>query len=131
MRPLPSTNPRRRNRRQTSTLPAPGAEATWPIPAPPAHLNTEAAQLWDVLWRSPVAANWLADVDGFAVARVCAMQAEVASGDPAGAKRLAELRHLSEALGLTPVARRRLGWNTTTGPDQALAEVVLLSELEN
>jgi hypothetical protein len=77
-------------------------------PPPLASVSTETRVWWKTIWASPMAAVWL-DADVPALARLARLLDLLAEGEPS-ALLLAEVRHLEDRFGLSPLARRRLQW---------------------
>lgn len=68
---------------------------------------------WDVIWSSPISAEWVdADVPGLvALAALVDLYWRAANGDGRDASKfLAEIRMQCREFGLTPMARRSLQW---------------------
>ena len=88
-------------------LPAAGCDL--PIPSPPAGRDWTPAELdrWRELWESPQATQWDDTARGI-VAVLVTYESQVFAGT-AAAWQAQELRHASEALGLTPRALAQLG----------------------
>ena len=99
---------RRRNKPEPKvTLPAPDAEREIPeLPVTEAMEFTR--RWWETVWRSPMAAMWDPS-DELAIVRMAVLVDQVARGDIEG-KALAEIRQLEDRYGLSPLARRRIGW---------------------
>ena len=112
----PNSRAHRRAPSQTAraalvSLPATGCDL--PMPAMPkgrAWTLAERAR-WKELWSSPQACMWDESCTGIC-ALVIVYEQAVYSGD-ASAWQAQELRHASEALGLTPKALAALGWAIT------------------
>ena len=120
--PGPSRNvakPHSRARRAPSQSPRaalvslPATGCTLPVPSMPKGRAWSIAERarWAELWSSPQAVMWDESATGIAALVVVYEQA-VYSGD-ASAWQAKELRHASEALGLTPLALAMLGWAIT------------------
>jgi hypothetical protein len=66
---------------------------------------------WEAIWSGPVAKHWLvADVASLEL--LAWMRDQVARGD-GRAMLFREIRALEDRFGLSPVSRRRLGWDVT------------------
>jgi hypothetical protein len=66
---------------------------------------------WEAIWSGPVAKHWLlADVASLEL--LAWMRDQVARGD-GRAMLYREIRALEDRFGLSPVSRRRLGWDET------------------
>jgi hypothetical protein len=100
----------RRNRANTSTN-ALSTSRKASIPKPIRALNDTEAALWRALWRAPEASRWR-DVDRGALTRVV----ELAATKTDDVKLLAELRQLEDRFGLSPHARKVLGWQDVDEP---------------
>lgn len=105
-------------------LPAEGTDApppTWPLPGrrPPGAVLI----VWAELWTTPQSVAWRELGAGVAavVARYARARHRADGPDPSAAL-LAEVRHLEEALGLSPMALLRLRWRIE--PTRPLAEVL-------
>lgn len=68
---------------------------------------------WTDLWDSPVAQNYTR-MDEFSLVLLAQLVDEVAWGN-ASKDILAEIRQLQDRFGLSPLARRRLGWVVKAG----------------
>lgn len=93
------------------SLPATGC--TLPVPAMPKGRVWSLAERarWKELWTSPQAVMWDESATGI-VAVLITYEQNIYSGS-ASAWQAQELRHASEALGLTPRALAMLGWAIT------------------
>lgn len=82
-------------------------------PPPPAGVTfTEAqAESWADLWTTGPSFMW-SDADADAVAVLVVLLSKVYAGSASTAE-LVELRHLRDALGLTPAGRARLHWEAS------------------
>src|SRR4051812_15935594 len=93
---------------QWRTLPASGRTGRAPALPGASSLPREARDWWATVWRSPMAAVYVA-ADVPALIRAARLVAKSAEG-AANAAELAELRQLEDRFGLSPLARRRLQW---------------------
>lgn len=116
--PKPPEQRRRRNVSSTKReLPVASGRKAPPVPIR-GHL-AKTRKWWQVVWASPMAAEWL-DADVLALERLCMLVERMYRGDlPVAA--MGPMLRLEESLGLTPLARRRLEWKTpaTDAPDVA------------
>lgn len=113
--PAPKLNPVRRNARSGPVmLPAKGREGYAPLWPLEGQTDAEAA-VWLDLWATPQAVAW--ETLGWlrTVARYCRLLVQAEEGD-APVTLLAEVRHLEDRLGLTPMSMRRLLWQIA--PDE-------------
>jgi len=110
--PPPDKNARRRNARPDwKQLPAAGRcgpPPPWPLGG---RKSKALAALWDELWASPQAAAWEELGWTRLVARYCRLLLE-AEKPAATAALLGEVRQLEDRLGLSPMAMKRLQWET-------------------
>jgi hypothetical protein len=114
--PPPKKNARRRNARpEWRQLPAAGRcgpPPAWPLGG---RSSKGLDALWEDLWSSPQAVAW----EELAWTRLVARYARLllaAERSDATAALLGEVRQLEDRLGLSPMAMKRLQWETT---DQA------------
>ena len=77
-----------------------------PVPRPIRALNREENALWRALWRAPEASRWR-EVDRVPLTRLV----ELSAAKTDDTKLLAELRQLEDRFGLSPHARKVLGWH--------------------
>ncbi|MGE0554339.1 MAG: hypothetical protein AB7R55_13005 [Gemmatimonadales bacterium] len=128
MLPKPPALRQRRNRSATAaTLPSEAEAARRTVPRLPARAggpwHPKVVAWWRAVWRSPMAAEYLAaDRGGLEIL------AELYQGvwsAPKGARALAtlaaEIRHQETRFGLSPIDRRRLQWSIATaapGPEK-------------
>jgi hypothetical protein len=115
--PKPAGQRRRRNTVTAPvTLPSAGSRRK---PPPLASVSAGTRAWWKTIWASPMAAAWLdSDVPG--LARLARLLDLLNEGEP-NALVLAEIRHLEDRFGLSPLARRRLQWEVeqpTVGEQQ-------------
>ena len=113
----PSKNPHSRRSRSRNVgasgvvrLPADGYDGPfpdWPSSYPP---STVEAQLWRDTWRLPQAAAWSEGDFTRVVCRYVALAALAEDIAGVTSAQLAELRQVEAALGLTPLAMKKLGW---------------------
>jgi hypothetical protein len=133
--PPPKDPAIRRRRNKTSTaarLPMDGGDAVDTPELPPRVIEVEgvrtedewhplAVELWEDVWASPMAPEYLdADVHGLVVlvALTDAYWRRMESGQVSGANELAkELRLQRQAFGLSPIDRRRLQWEVDRGEE--------------
>jgi hypothetical protein len=73
---------------------------------------------WKTIWASPMAAVWL-EADVPALTRLARLLDLLGEGEPS-ALLLAEVRHLEDRFGLSPLARRRLQWEIAQASDEPL-----------
>lgn len=94
----------------SATVDLPAAGCTLPVPDMPAGRDwtDHEQERWAELWQSPQATQWDDTARG-TVAVLVAFETVVLAG-AASAWQAQELRHASEALGLTPKAMLALGW---------------------
>lgn len=148
--PKPASQRRRRNKTAAAaTLPAAPKRRTAPKLPGGENMLPETRAWWRMVWKSPVAAQWI-EVDRPAVVRLAHLQdlvgrevigwsdrARVGSlredrddqdvvrvelaGSMVSVQLLAEMRQIEDRLGLTPMARRRLGWEVEEQPSAAAA----------
>jgi hypothetical protein len=102
-----------RRSRATSTLSTSTRERNRAIPKPIRRLNREESALWRSLWRSAEAVSWRDDVDRGPLTRLV----ELAAAKTEDVKVLAELRQIEDRFGLSPHARKVLGWSDLTEPE--------------
>jgi hypothetical protein len=115
--PKPPALRRRRNRRAgegTITTIDPAGEHRPIPPLPRRRWHEQTRAWWKTLWRSPIAAQFIA-VDIPALHVVALLRDGLWRGqlELAGELRLQEAR-----FGLTPLDRRRLGWEVKAEPEQ-------------
>jgi hypothetical protein len=108
---------RRRNARPASLqLPAAGRTGktpAWPLPKEDAPLDALERKLWAELWRLPQAIAWERFGYGREVAQYVRWKVRAELGSLDASK---EARQLSDRLGLSPLALRRLEWEIV--PDE-------------
>lgn len=109
--PAPKRNARRRNvRPDWRTLPAGGYTGRvpeWPI----SGMDDPPFKLWSELWRTPQADVWAELGWTRAVARYATLLVEQEQGK-ANVALLSEIRQMEDRLGLSPMAMKRLQWET-------------------
>ncbi len=109
----------RRNRAATqATLPSEAEAATWEVPPLPPRKGKWHEQVvawWDLIWRSPMAAEYIdADKPGLDMLAVL-HQAFWTASNKDKFRYAAEIRQQESRFGLTPVDRRRLQWAIKRG----------------
>ena len=108
--PAPKRNARRRNiRPDWRTLPDDGYAG--PVPEWPIGDGGDPTGLWRDLWRTPQAAAW-AELGWVRVVARYSVLVSVSERGEANAALLAEIRQLEDRLGLSPMAMKRLQWET-------------------
>lgn len=123
------------------------------VPSPPSELNDRQTEMWNVLWSSPVSRLWNESMDGGAVRRYCeyfdqwldalvdlqrrgyitagSQGQDVVSVEAQYVQKLEGLiLKLEEKLGLTPMARARLGLTIAEGQKTA-AELNMMIRPDN
>jgi hypothetical protein len=91
-----------------------------PMPPMPAYARELAADWWQKVWASPMAAMFLpADILG--LGRAAELYARSLQGE-ATSTELAELRQLEDRYGLSPKARRSLQWQVAPPDENAEPE---------
>lgn len=114
--PKPASQRRRRNAAPAvQKLPAGGRTLRERPQLPLEDPCPSTVAWWETIWASPMAAVWL-EADVPALVRLAQLVDAVARGH-SDARILAEIRHLEDRFGLSPLARRRLQWEI----DQASA----------
>ena len=120
--PGPMQDPTKRHSR-AHRAPSPGANAApkvvlpaaneLPTPPVPAGVTFTEAQMesWTDLWSTGPSTRW-SDADADAVATLVLLLSRCYAGSASTAE-LVELRHLRDALGLSPAGRLRLGWEAS------------------
>lgn len=108
---------RRSPRKGTQTVVVPAAPAITAPPSPTSALewSPAVASWWDLVWSSGVAAALWQPADAPLVSRLGDLL-ELAHRGEASAALLGEARQLEDRLGLSPMARRRLGVFTDGQP---------------
>lgn len=127
--PNPPGQRRRRNKDAPKWKKAAGGKGKIP-PMPGGTKATSAARsYWRSLWTSPVAGMYL-EIDKFPLARAATLHSKVLTNE-ATATEQAELRQLEMALGVTPLARRKLQWEveSAAGPGAATDQQPVDDEL--
>ena len=110
--PPPNKNARRRNARpEWRQLPAAGRPGE-PPEFPLGRCSKALAELWAELWSSPQAVAWEELGWTRLVARYARLLLAAEKAD-ATAALLGEVRQLEDRLGLSPMAMKRLQWETT------------------
>lgn len=117
--PKPPGQRRRRNKDQPQWRSVPKVKRKVPPMPGGAKATSSARAYWKTLWSSPMAAMYQ-EADKFAVARAAVLHALVLRGE-AKAAELTELRNLEMALGITPLARRKLQWEVDTAAGEGAA----------
>ena len=112
--------PGQRRRRNTSAgqwvkLPS-GTEVQ--VPRAPVGLGAAGKRWWRDVWMSPMAAVFL-PADRHALERAARLVDHLAVEIDTSAS--AELRHLEDRFGLTPLARRRLQWEVDQASERAVS----------
>jgi hypothetical protein len=75
---------------------------------------------WDAIWSGPVAKHWLlADVASLEL--LADLRDQVARGD-GRAMLFREIRAVEDRFGLSPVSRRRLGWDVARGSPEVSSD---------
>lgn len=117
--PKPPGQRRRRNKDAPQWTALDGKKRKAPPMPGGAKATSAARSYWKTLWESPMAGMYQ-EADKFPIARAAALHAVALSGEATGAE-LAELRQLEAALGITPLARRKLQWEveSAAGPGAA------------
>lgn len=107
--PKPSDQRRRRNKPEPKVTLPPGDSGR---EVPPLPFLDEASDFtkrwWETVWRSPMAAMWDPS-DALVLARMAQLVQQVSLGD-GSPQVLSEIRQLEDRMGLSPLARRRIGW---------------------
>lgn len=109
MAPTPKHQSRRRRSKPTAKL------SYVPAAKPPeltGDHHPRTVEWWDRLWRSPVGANYIPEVDVGALSRLARLYDQVYEGSHVRASTLGEIRAIEDRFGLNPLSRRRLGWDT-------------------
>lgn len=96
------------------TLPASGRDGEIPEPTHP--LGAEAREMWDAWWRSPMAVMWEPSADVYPLTRLAALYEQMRV-EGVSDRVTVEMRQLESMFGLTPKARKELGW--TVAADEA------------
>jgi phage terminase small subunit len=104
--PKPASQRRRRNAGPPELVL--GTRPRRRAPKPPEGLSDSTLRWWRTVWRSPMATAWL-EADTLLAERLATLIEMLAQGR-GGARLVAEIRALEDRLGLSPAARRRLGW---------------------
>ena len=88
------------------------------VPRTPDGLGPAGRRWWRTVWTSPMAVVYL-PVDRLALERGARL-VDALAVEP-DAKLTAELRHLEDRFGLSPLARRRLMWEVDQASERAAA----------
>lgn len=89
----------------------------WPLSTEP---TAEEEEVWESVWRTPQATQWVDKGIDRTVARYC-MVCVLVESDPTAAL-LGEMRQMDDRLGLSPMSLQRLQWEIGRVPNDAQQE---------